>query len=76
MLIKNEDPDKARSFPKGTVFRSTAGVEYRPAGVRGVHGDAWQEVEGGHRGDRTVQPPRAGRPVGVPAAHGRECEPP
>ncbi|MFC8513978.1 galactose oxidase-like domain-containing protein [Streptomyces sp. NPDC057257] len=29
MLVKNEDPDKARTFPKGTVFRSPAGVEYR-----------------------------------------------
>lgn len=29
MLVKNEDPDKARSFPKGTAFRSPAGVEYR-----------------------------------------------
>ncbi|MEV7891872.1 kelch motif-containing protein [Streptomyces sp. NPDC002817] len=29
MLVKNEDPDHARSFPKGTLFRSPAGVEYR-----------------------------------------------
>ncbi|MEU6148117.1 kelch motif-containing protein [Streptomyces sp. NPDC047081] len=29
MLVKNEDPDKARAFPKGTVFRSPSGVEYR-----------------------------------------------
>ncbi|MFJ4790752.1 galactose oxidase-like domain-containing protein [Streptomyces sp. NPDC088794] len=29
MLVKNEDPDRARTFPKGTVFRSPAGVEYR-----------------------------------------------
>ncbi len=28
MLIKNEDPDKARVFPKGTVFRSPGGKEY------------------------------------------------
>ncbi len=29
MLVKNEDPDSARTFPKGTVFRSPSGVEYR-----------------------------------------------
>ncbi|WP_255946251.1 kelch motif-containing protein [Streptomyces odontomachi] len=29
MLVKNEDPDHARVFPKGTVFRSPSGVEYR-----------------------------------------------
>ncbi|PWI14417.1 galactose oxidase [Streptomyces sp. Act143] len=29
MLVKNEDPDRARTFPKGTVFRSPSGVEYR-----------------------------------------------
>ncbi|MGP3775724.1 galactose oxidase-like domain-containing protein [Streptomyces sp. SDT5-1] len=29
MLVKNEDPDKARSFPKGTVFRAADGTEYR-----------------------------------------------
>jgi Domain of unknown function (DUF1929) len=29
MLIKNEDPDHARTFPKGTVFRSSTGKEYR-----------------------------------------------
>ncbi|MEU3334918.1 kelch motif-containing protein [Streptomyces sp. NPDC006668] len=29
MLVKNEDPDQARAFPKGTVFRSPAGVAYR-----------------------------------------------
>ncbi len=29
MLVKNEDPDRSRSFPKGTVFRSPSGVEYR-----------------------------------------------
>ncbi|MFD7815757.1 galactose oxidase-like domain-containing protein [Streptomyces sp. NPDC059785] len=29
MLVKNEDPDRARTFPEGTVFRSPAGVEYR-----------------------------------------------
>ncbi|QKV96086.1 DUF1929 domain-containing protein [Streptomyces sp. NA02950] len=28
MLIKNEDPDKARVFPKGTLFRSPDGKEY------------------------------------------------
>lgn len=29
MLVKNESPDHPRTFPKGTVFRSPAGVEYR-----------------------------------------------
>jgi hypothetical protein len=29
MLVKNENPDEARTFPKGTVFRSTSGMEYR-----------------------------------------------
>ncbi|WP_328437160.1 kelch motif-containing protein [Streptomyces sp. NBC_00444] len=29
MLVKNEDPDRARTFPKGTLFRSPSGVEYR-----------------------------------------------
>lgn len=29
MLVKNEDPDKGRSLPKGTVFRSPDGREYR-----------------------------------------------
>ncbi|WP_328934998.1 MULTISPECIES: kelch motif-containing protein [unclassified Streptomyces] len=29
MLIKNENPDHPHIFPKGTVFRSPAGVEYR-----------------------------------------------
>ncbi|WP_328344336.1 kelch motif-containing protein [Streptomyces violaceus] len=29
MLVKNEDPDRARSFPKGTLFRSPSGIEYR-----------------------------------------------
>ncbi|WP_151478533.1 radical copper oxidase GlxA [Streptomyces albicerus] len=29
MLVKNEDPDRARTFPKGTVFHSPSGVEYR-----------------------------------------------
>ncbi|MCD9876360.1 kelch motif-containing protein [Streptomyces guryensis] len=29
MLVKNNDPDRGRTFPKGTVFRSPAGVEYR-----------------------------------------------
>lgn len=29
MLVKNENPDEARTFPNGTVFRSPAGVEYR-----------------------------------------------
>ncbi|MGA5128221.1 galactose oxidase-like domain-containing protein [Streptomyces olivoreticuli] len=28
MLVKNEDPDHARTFPKGTVFRSPGGKEY------------------------------------------------
>ncbi|MFD8381373.1 galactose oxidase-like domain-containing protein [Streptomyces sp. NPDC059679] len=28
MLIKNENPDKARVFPKGTLFRSPDGKEY------------------------------------------------
>ncbi|AGP55576.1 kelch motif-containing protein [Streptomyces rapamycinicus] len=28
MLIKNEDPDKAHVFPKGTLFRSPHGKEY------------------------------------------------
>ncbi|KAF4409218.1 MULTISPECIES: kelch motif-containing protein [Streptomyces] len=31
MLVKNEDPDRARTFPKGTVFRSPDGREYRTA---------------------------------------------
>jgi hypothetical protein len=29
MLVKNEDPDRGRTLPKGTVFRSPSGVEYR-----------------------------------------------
>ncbi|GHH85238.1 hypothetical protein GCM10018793_52460 [Streptomyces sulfonofaciens] len=29
MLVKNEDPDRARVLPKGTVFRSPSGREYR-----------------------------------------------
>ncbi|MZD10098.1 DUF1929 domain-containing protein [Streptomyces sp. SID5785] len=29
MLVKNEDPDRAHSLPKGTVFRSPDGAEYR-----------------------------------------------
>ncbi|MFE0130998.1 galactose oxidase-like domain-containing protein [Streptomyces sp. NPDC059037] len=29
MLVKNEDPDQARSLPKGTVFRAANGTEYR-----------------------------------------------
>ena len=29
MLVMNKDPSHARTFPKGTVFRSPAGVEYR-----------------------------------------------
>ena len=29
MLVKNEDPDTGRTFPKGTVFRSPSGKEYR-----------------------------------------------
>ncbi|MFI5660897.1 galactose oxidase-like domain-containing protein [Streptomyces sp. NPDC051684] len=29
MLVKNEDPDRSRTFPKGTVFRSPDGAEYR-----------------------------------------------
>ncbi|MCX3062633.1 radical copper oxidase GlxA [Streptomyces beihaiensis] len=29
MLVKNEDPDKSRTLPKGTVFRSPDGAEYR-----------------------------------------------
>ncbi|GHJ38505.1 galactose oxidase early set domain-containing protein [Streptomyces sp. TS71-3] len=29
MLVKNEDPDRARVLPKGTVFRSPSGVAYR-----------------------------------------------
>ncbi|MEU6117443.1 kelch motif-containing protein [Streptomyces sp. NPDC047117] len=29
MVVKNEDPDKPRTLPKGTVFRSPKGIEYR-----------------------------------------------
>ncbi|MEV6940787.1 kelch motif-containing protein [Streptomyces sp. NPDC051172] len=29
MLVMSKDPDHARTFPKGTVFRSPSGVEYR-----------------------------------------------
>lgn len=29
MLVKNENPDRARTFPKGTTFRSPSGMEYR-----------------------------------------------
>ncbi|MFI9201207.1 galactose oxidase-like domain-containing protein [Streptomyces sp. NPDC053048] len=28
MLVKNEDPDQARTFPKGTIFRSPEGRTY------------------------------------------------
>lgn len=29
MLVRNENPGRARTLPKGTVFRSPSGVEYR-----------------------------------------------
>ncbi len=29
MLVKNEDPDKPRFLPRGTLFRGTTGKEYR-----------------------------------------------
>ncbi|MBP0456550.1 galactose oxidase early set domain-containing protein [Streptomyces montanisoli] len=29
MLVKNEDPTKSRTFPKGTVFLSASGLTYR-----------------------------------------------
>ncbi|WP_329461145.1 galactose oxidase early set domain-containing protein [Streptomyces sp. NBC_01431] len=40
MLVKNEDPDQDRTFPKGTVFRSTSGHTYRsqlPVHVPAAH---------------------------------------
>ncbi|GGU17925.1 galactose oxidase early set domain-containing protein [Streptomyces violascens] len=40
MLVKNEDPDQERSFPKGTVFLSASGRTYRsqvPVHVPAAH---------------------------------------
>ncbi|XUL85407.1 galactose oxidase-like domain-containing protein [Streptomyces galilaeus] len=52
MLVKNEDPDHARTFPKGTVFRSPAGVEYRSQFP--VHVPAAKKTPTGHGGNVTV----------------------
>ncbi|MGQ4383470.1 radical copper oxidase GlxA [Streptomyces sp. SAS_270] len=52
MLVKNEDPDHARTFPKGTVFRSPAGVAYRSQVT--VHVPAAKKTPTGRGGNVTV----------------------
>ncbi|MFF2650068.1 galactose oxidase-like domain-containing protein [Streptomyces sp. NPDC058045] len=52
MLVKNEDPNGARSFPKGTVFRSPSGVEYRSE--HAVRVPAAKKTGGGRTGTPKV----------------------
>ncbi|SFD49800.1 protein of unknown function [Streptomyces aidingensis] len=47
MLVKNEDPDRARTLPAGTRFRSPSGVEYESAVEITVPPAAKEVVPGG-----------------------------
>ncbi|WP_328691287.1 kelch motif-containing protein [Streptomyces phaeochromogenes] len=52
MLVKNENPDRAHTFPKGTVFRAPSGVEYRSQ--FSVRVPAAKKVPTGHVGNVKV----------------------
>ncbi|WP_406175851.1 galactose oxidase-like domain-containing protein [Streptomyces sp. NBC_00996] len=52
MLVRNEDPERGRTFPKGTVFRSPAGVGYRSQFA--VHVPAAKTTPTDHGGNVTV----------------------
>ncbi|MFI6345509.1 galactose oxidase-like domain-containing protein [Streptomyces sp. NPDC050560] len=52
MVVKNENPDKARVIPKGTVFRSPSGTEYRAQTT--VRVPAAKKRQAGRRGAARV----------------------
>lgn len=52
MLVKNEDPDKARTFPRGTLFVSPTGKEY--AAQLPVHVPAAKKAKNAKTGKVTV----------------------